>query len=153
MKEYVIYTRVTDKDGKQIILYAAYNDECGAKFIKKEDEGFYKIVKFPTMNSAIIWWRGHIEWIGVKRGFYSSVLEYDEHPIIDIGEVTNGNIKKFVTVHRLMMGASIFNEPDKSTWTKEEQKDYEWYLERETLIRNALAYITSNMPKGTGKGK
>ena len=77
MKEYVIYTRVKDKDGKQIILYAAYNDECGAKFIKKEDEGFYKIVKFPTMNSAIIWWRGHIEWIGVVNGFYSSVLEYD----------------------------------------------------------------------------
>ena len=145
MKEYVIYSRVRDIDGCTKPFYAAYNDDYGAKFIRKKDEGYCKILRFPTLNSAIIWWRGHIEWIGLARGFYSSILDYDEHPIINIGEVTDGNLRKLVTVHRLEMGASPLNEPDKNTWTLEERKDYEWYLERETLVRNALAYITSNM--------
>ena len=147
MKEYIIYSKIIDKEGNEYTLYAAHNDDAGAKFIKKEDEGFYKIVKFPTLNSAIIWWRGHMEWIYNDYGFYASILNYNPYPIIEVAETKNNDISGITDVHTLSLYDTDLNEPDKSTWTDEERRDYERYVEKEYLVRNAIKAITSRVNK------
>ena len=151
-KEYIIYSRVIDDHGKEIVLYLATN-EYYASFIKKEDADFFnKIAIFPTMNSAIIWWRSNFEWIKKEYGLFSSVLKYSQDPIINIGEFRD-NMKSFICVHRLNIkrGDSPNNAPDPKTLTETERKAYQGCLERENNLRSVIAAITANAKEGKKK--
>lgn len=136
MKEYIIYSRMYTEDGGSFILYASDDYEYGTNFIKREDEKFHKITKFPTVNSAIIWWRAYMEWI------YSTLYKYSKNPVVDVGEIINGDVSKPLAVHRLMLCDSPLNKPDPKTMTEEEKMDYKRIIENERVIREARESIT-----------
>ena len=145
MKEYIIYSKVKDKNGKPITLYLEDLDGLAAEFRKKENRCFHpEIFKFPTINSAIIWWRSHYEWTSHQCGIHASATKYDPNPVIEIGEIIDGYLNSVKPVHRLDLknGASPLNEPDKNTMTEEEKKDYECCIDAETVVRGALLAIT-----------
>lgn len=142
MKEYIIYSRMYTEDGGSFILYASDDYEYGTNFIKREDEKYHKITKFPTVNSAIIWWRAYMEWIYSEYGAWATLYKYSKNPIVDVGEIINGDVSKPLAVHRLMLCDSPLNKPDPKTMTEEEKEEYKRIIEHERVIKGAIESIT-----------
>ena len=140
MEEYIIYVSLYDSSSNRLVAYAVEGDYY-VGFITLDNIHGRKAKIFPTENSAIIWWKRHLAHFQNPLEDYINIEEFPTS-IVNVGRLTNHNLKNPVAIHRLTLLDSPANEPDPKTMTREETVEYSEVLRENQALKEAVGRIT-----------
>lgn len=142
-EENVIYTYITNESGQKIRVFATQGDYYeGFMTVKEANQQWHeKIQKFPTKNSAIIWWLRSLTHITKPQYPYVNIDINSKEPIV-IGRI-NETSNSIIAIHRLSFDwNSQDNIPDEKTMTEEEErKEYMEILQTQRQLEEAVRRI------------